>query len=299
MNIRSSSSKDADSFNISFFRVRMLAKLCIVAVCAFQLIPRLLVLCLGFTFNSIYARNMAISLSFLGGMIIMVAIEYILFKKRGKKIIKYSNLVDLIILILFLCDWIGSVVSSFQMVRPTDPPSFKISALYAYTVFAWRTLLVTLIVQKWYLKALPPAIAISVATGYAIHYEPDNLAYNLIRAIAQIMTMTIIFYFENKLTWKMMWMNLQQEKWIQMNNFILNNLPENIMILTAQGEVKFISDYCKSFMEDCNFSLTHKTRDFFNKIHHLHQLQTELAPSFQVIDFHRFYSKSLENRYAY
>ncbi len=83
----------------------------------------------------------------------------------------------------------------------------------------------------------------------------------------------------------MMWSNVQKDKWIQVNNFILNNIPENIMILDFKGEVRFISDYCKSFMEDCNFALE-KTKEFFKKIQNLHQQQqqNELGPSFRVID---------------
>ena len=175
-------------------------------------------------------------------------------------------------LTLFLCEWIFQVISSFKRVNGS---SFPIPMLFAFISFAWRTLLVTLIVQKWYLKAIPPAVAMAVATGYAIYYVPDELVQILLRVLPQIVSMTIIFYCENKLKWKMMWMNLQQEKWIQVNNFILNNIPENIMILDFGGEARFISDYCRSFMESCNFTLDNNMRDFFNKIGNLHQLQSE------------------------
>ena len=293
MNIHNSTRNSSD-----LFRVRLIAKLFIVLVCAFQIIPRLLVLFMGLTFNSRYARNIAISLSFLGAMILVITIEFILFKKKGSKIIKYSHLVDLILLALFVCDWVAVIFSSLETVQSTHPPSFPVSTLYGFTVFAWRTLLVTLIVQKWYLKALPPTIATLVVTGYAIYYVPKDLGYNLIRSISQIVTMVLIFYCEDKLKWRMMWSNLQQEKWIQVNNFILNNIPENIMILSVQGEVKFISDYCKSFMVDCNFALE-KTRDFFKRIqnlHHQQQQQNDLAHSFRVINQLHCFSISLEDR---
>jgi len=49
------------------------------------------------------------------------------------------------------------------------------------------------------------------------------------------------------------------------------------MILDVAGEVKFISEYCKSFMEKCQASL--KTKEFFNKIKDLHQRQQYELPS--------------------
>jgi len=56
---------------------------------------------------------------------------------------------------------------------------------------------------------------------------------------------------------------------MQVNNFILNNIPENIMILDPSGETKFLSDYCKRFMENCHLSL--EPQDFFIKIKDLQE----------------------------
>jgi len=210
----------------------------------------------------------------MGSMIAIIGIEYILFKKKGSKILKYSNIIDLILLLLFIADWILTLVSALERVQLTNPPSFRVTVLLGFTSFSWRTLLVTLIVQKWYLKVVPPVLAISVATGFACYYQPENLKYTLVRAIGQMLSVVIIIYCDDKLKWRMMWNNLQQEKWIQVNNFILNNIPENIMILDfkGKGEVKFISDYCKSFIQNCGFILGNTTKEFFKSIHNLHQL---------------------------
>ena len=62
---------------------------------------------------------------------------------------------------------------------------------------------------------------------------------------------------------------------MQVNNFILNNIPENIMILDVAGQVKFISDYCKSFMEKCHHSLD--TTEFFGNIRDLQQQKYDSA----------------------
>ena len=72
----------------------------------------------------------------------------------------------------------------------------------------------------------------------------------------------------------MTWTNLQQENWMQVNNFILNNIPENIMILDFAGQTKFICDYCKSFMEKCNLALD--AQGLLRKIRHLQRVQSEV-----------------------
>lgn len=59
---------------------------------------------------------------------------------------------------------------------------------------------------------------------------------------------------------------------MQVNNFILNNIPENIVILDVKGDAKFISDSCKSFMEKCKIA-SMDTQDFFRKIQDLKEQQ--------------------------
>jgi len=62
---------------------------------------------------------------------------------------------------------------------------------------------------------------------------------------------------------------VEQENWMQVNNFILDSIPENVMILDFAGEARFTSEYCKPFMERYNFSVN--TRDFFKKVKDLQQ----------------------------
>jgi len=103
-------------------------------------------------------------------------------------------------------------------------------------------LLVTLIVQKWQLKIIVPAIAVVISTGYAIHYITGTIVFTMVTAVTQILNIIIIVYFEDKVKWKMVSANIQKDKWMQVNNFILDSLPENIMILGTNGEAKFISE---------------------------------------------------------
>jgi len=114
--------------------------------------------------------------------------------------------------------------------------------------------LVTLIVQKWQFKIIAPILATWVVTGYAVYILQDSPTFLIIRAMAQSVNIILIVYCEDKIKSKVMRANIEQEKWMQVNNFILNNSPENIIILNLKGEVKFISGYCKSFMKKCSLS---------------------------------------------
>jgi len=77
-------------------------------------------------------------------MIAVIAIEYILFKKIGPKMAKYANLVDVILLVIFIGDWIMNLILTFHQIEHTDPPTFQVTSIYGFIGFSYRTLLVTL-----------------------------------------------------------------------------------------------------------------------------------------------------------
>jgi len=145
-----------------------------------------------------------------------------------------------------------------------------------FSSFSWRTLVVILIVQKWYLKIIAPIIATSLITGYAIYYTPESAIFYLAKTASQLISVVLIISCEDKMKWKLIKANVEQEKWMPVNNFILNNIPENIIILDLSGEIKFTSDYCKASMKKCHLSL--ETKDFTNKIRDLNQQQYEPEP---------------------
>jgi len=137
-------------------------------------------------------------------------------------------------------------------------------------------MLVTLIVKQWYLKIIPPVAAIIITAAFVIHHSPTGRGDLIAMTVAQVISIIIIICCEDKVKWKIMWINIQQEKWLQVNNFILNNIPENIMILNFQGEVRFASDYCRAFMRSCGFA-TGNTKGLFKRIRHLHQQHGDLS----------------------
>jgi len=130
--------------------------------------------------------------------------------------------------------------------------------------------------HHWQLKTIAPAAALAVSMGYSAYYIPSDTLYIVMRGTVQILSIALLFYCEDKIKWKCLLTNLQQEKWVRINEFILNNIPENIMILDLEGQPKFISDFCQAFLEKCHFSQT-KT-DLFSHIRELTQL-CEVEPS--------------------
>jgi len=325
MHFHSSSSKrKPNGAKFELFHIRLIARLCIGFACSVYFLSRIATI-KGIIQDRSSSRVVnRLSLAFAPLITIIVAIEYILFKKKGKKILKYSQVIDFLILLLFTADWIIVLISTFTRAQemttnhPPPPPGgprgpppefdmgnpppmppppgsgllvlFPVTALYEFASFAWKALLVTLVIQKWQLKILPPAAAIITSTVYACLFDSRQTHTYLIRCAAQLFNTVFIIYCEDKIKWKMIWNSIQQEKWMQVNNFILNNIPENIMILDVAGQVKFISDYCKSFMEKCHHSLD--TTEFFNDIRDLQQQKYDSdapGPPSQSVTFPKFY----------
>jgi len=261
--------KRAYDFNLEHFRIRLTARFGIILACLIIMLPRLIGLVADPKLPAYTKLFFAISLPFLLLMVLTILLEYFLYKKLGAGIVKYSGLVDILLLLFFMTDWILILIASLSRMQPSV--AFQTKALFGFIGFSWRTLMVTLIVQKWQLKIIPPCVAIILTTGYVISYTTTSLFFILLSAICQFTNIILIIYFEDKVKWRMVWANIQKDKWMQMNNFILNSLPENIMILDLNGEVKFTSEYCQSFIQKCHLSLD--TKKFFKSIQDLQLLQ--------------------------
>jgi len=167
--------------NLELFRTRLINKLCIAIVCGVQFIPRLVSVIGSSKPINTSDKITLIALPLTPIMAIIIGLEYLTFKKKGPGILRYSQAIDVILLLIFMADWILLLISSLIKVNYTDPPCFEITALYGFTSFSWKTLLVTFIVQQWQLKIIAPVTALFVATSYAIHYDPDNTGQFLLR----------------------------------------------------------------------------------------------------------------------
>jgi len=121
---------------------------------------------------------------------------------------------------------------------------------------------------------IPPTAAVSVAIGYAVHYVPENTIQTLLRGTPQMIYLVIFVYFLDRIKWKEVFTNVQQERWMKINDFILNNIPENIVILElGGGQVRFVSDYCRVFMK--KVQLSSDPKELFKRIKDLYRQPDE------------------------
>ena len=267
-------SKRIHQTNLEVYKARLTGKLCIMIVDVMQIISGLLSIFEPPELTEKAYWLIFSSLPLRAAMIILVLFELFLFKKAGLKFAKYADLIDIVLLFMFTAEWSVTVIAAFYTVEGTNPPSFDVAALYLFTSCSWRTLLVTLIVQNWKLKVIPPSVSMIITTIYVIYYVPGQAVLIIVRSFFQLFNMLIILCCEDRIKWRMIWSNLQNEKWVQVNNFILNNIPENIMILDFKGEAKFMSDHYKSFMKKHDIS-QQNPKDLFSNIQDLQQLQAE------------------------
>ena len=274
--------RQKQNFDLERFKARLTARLCVVYIAVTQIALRLF---LAFAEPGLSKQSQItffISTVFMAGAAFVVCFEYFLFKRLGPKIVHYSFLVDLALLTIFTTEWLTTMISSLSRVNTdTDPPSFGISAVLGFTTFSWRTIFQTFIVQNWFLKILSPISVLSVIIGYNIYYDSSKILYILLRGGFQIINVALLFYFEDKIKLKMILTSMHQEKWMQINEFILNSVPENILILDTAGQPKFISDYFKYFMEKCRCSPN--INEFFEKVQDLQQQLDLNSTSLSII----------------
>jgi len=161
--------KKAHDFNLEHFRIRLTVRLCIIFVCLVQIMLRLTVVIPSSALPEKSRLLMTISLPFPLLMTLVIALEYFLYRKLGPGRVKYSSLVDLLLLTFFIGDRVILIISHINGIGQTDLLCFPAEALLGFSAFSWRTLMVTLIVEKWQLKVIAPITALSIAVGFTIH----------------------------------------------------------------------------------------------------------------------------------
>jgi len=267
----------ARSIELERFSARLTARLCIIFIALTQIGIKILFIILQSGLGKDSKISYATALPFMFAISIIVVAEYVLFKKKGPQIVKYSHLVDGLFFILFTAEWLSSLYAALIKAKHTTPPAYAVTAVFGFTSFSWRTLIQPFITHHWQIKIIPPVAALGMTMGFIIYFQPDQIIFSLVRGLLQIFYIIMLFYFEDRIRLRMMLTTMQQEKWVQINEFILNNIPENIMILDLDGETKFINDYCKSFIEKSNG--TESTQHFFTKITDIQQQAEPEPPS--------------------
>jgi len=263
-------------FNIERFKTRLTAKSCVVFITVTQIIIRLIVgLCQpSLNLKAQLVGNLALIFYVL--ITLIICFEYFLFRKIGPKVMNYSQAIDIILLILFTAEWIMSLLPPFFRIPSANPHVLQVTAALVLTAFQWRILFLLFLVQSWKLIMIPPTIVVSLVIGLVCHYALVSDVFIVLRGILQIIYIVIMLYFLDKIKWKEILMNAQQEKWIKINDFVLNNIPENIVILEMGGALTFVSDYCKVFIQKAH--LSQNLRELFTNIRELcQQPETDLS----------------------
>jgi len=194
--------------SVELFHIRLKTRLCIAFLCMFQFIPRMALIVQSFlTHAPAPAKVLLLSIPLAPTMAVIIGIEYLLFKKRGSGVLKYSQVVDIILLLSFMTDWFIILIDALEKV---GKGSFSVSYLFAFTSFSWRVLVVTLFFQKWQLKIVLPVLTLALCTGYTIHYDPSQTYAILCKSLSGLFNVVFVIYVDDKLKWKTMWTNLQQ-----------------------------------------------------------------------------------------
>ena len=263
-------------FNTERFKTRLTAKSCVILVAITQIITRVIIITCENNSNRKTALPTIISLPFYAAMALVVCFEYYLYRKIGPKIMNYSQIIDIILLLFFTVEWLLTIWAPFNQIIGTDLHVLPVTTVFIFTGFQWRTLFLLFLVQSWKLLVIPPTLALSMTIGFTLHFALTAPIFILLRGVLQVIYMIIMIYFLDKIKWKEILTNSQQERWIQINDFVLNNIPENIVIIELGGDVTFVNDYCKTFMRKAH--LPENPRDLFTNIRELY-LQLESEPS--------------------
>ncbi len=268
-------------FNIERFKTRLNVKCCVVFICLTQITAKISLNCLQKDLP--YSRPAFLfTIPFPAIIICIICFEYLLFKKTGPKVMTYSKIIDIILLIIFTGEWITIVClyylnSSLITYNPKlDYSNIDIGIIPILTFidFAWRMVFLLFLVQSWKLIIIPPIILMSLLIAFGSLVSPAFIAFILIFGLLEMAYIVSMLYCLDRFKWEEIFMNTQQERWMQINQFILNNIPENIVILDLEDHVDFVSNNCQSFMQRSHLSQDPKDL-FLNIVDLHHQPETE------------------------
>ena len=251
------------------FRARLFARICIVLIFLTQVGQRLWTNILNPKYTPYTKKIYASTLFILGALSILVLIELILYKKLKRKALKYANLINGFIYFLFLSEWLITLYAGL-LTRQLHPfPYYNITSPLIWTAQTWRILLQNFIIQRWQLKIIAPLLTYSFVLGFAIYYDPQEVVSTLLRGFLQIIYIVIIYYFDDKINFKLLLTSIRQEKWVQINEFILDSIPEKIALLDLEGGIKYSSGYLKQFVKKCGYD--DDVNKIFSKVRNVQQ----------------------------
>ena len=264
---------NSNSHNPRLIRVRLMAKLVVIFICL-----TLFGLRIGSSLASKApaaqkAESLILTFPFLGAQCLIVLIEYFLYRKIGLKILKYSKFFDIVFILVFTTEWVVGMHVQVNGIQGNEVRFVAVSRAVGFASFSWRALLPILITQQWQFKVIPATAAYTYLMCFIIVNQIGQVFILVLGIVFQMTYIILIYYFVHKINFTLIIGNVQQEQWLQLNDFILNNIPENIAILDSNGNANFKSVNFKKLMQRNN--QTQDINKFLRSIKQIQQIQLE------------------------
>lgn len=237
-----SSYNQADIYTIKHFRARLTAQLIVVVISLTVFGQRVAAIIADHEMGSPLIKGLLISLPFQIALCLVVIAKYILYRIFGSRIFKYSCILDVIFCLVFTADWMVLINGQLHQSQSDGKYMYSITAVLGFTTVAWRTLVQILITQQWQFRGFPIICVFTYIMWFAVANEPAMTGFILSRGILIVLYIILIFYYEHKINFTMVMGSIQQQQWLQLNEFILDNIPENIAIMDLNGKSNFINE---------------------------------------------------------
>jgi hypothetical protein len=242
------SSAHIDILVIRYFRARLMSQLLIVFIYITVVVERVVTIYTSPSIQPVFVNALKLSSTFLSLLAFIVIAKYLLYRRFQTRIFKYSSLMDFIFCLVFTADWMVLLYGQLHQSKTDGQYMYSVAALLGFSSFAWRVLLQILISQHWQVRIFPIICIYSYFIWFTVTNDPSYTFLTIYKGIECVIFITLIFYFEQKVNFVLAMGSIQQRQWLQLNDFILNNIPENIAIMDLKGNCSFISESFRKLM---------------------------------------------------
>lgn len=257
---------------IAYFRARLKSQTIVIFITLTLTIERVIFICTDPLLKKGASKLLTIAIPFLFALCVIVIVKYILFRKMRDQIIKYADYIDLLFCGVFTAEWV--LTTSAQVSQIAQPGMYSLATLINYGALGWRTLLQLLISPHWQVRIIGPIAVWIFILQYGVRHDRSQTGLILSTGLLQISYIILIFYFESKINFILTLGNIHRGQWLKLNEFMLNNLSENIAILDLKGKCKFISQNLQKVINKRGQEYN-EIEQFLQKIKDIQWLQQE------------------------
>lgn len=229
------------------FKARLFARICFIFIFLTQMAQRIYLNVVKSSNRPDLRRIYVATIPCSAMLIFIIIIEFLAYKKLKSKVLKYTNLLNWMFFLVFTAEWLVSLYGGLTSFYHTPFPYYTLTAPIFFTSFAWRTQLQNFIFQRWYFKIICPTCAYIMSLVVLARDDLAEISDTLFRGLLQISYLIVIFYFEEKVSFRLLLTSVHQENWIEVNEFVLDSISEKIAIFQVGGDMKYCSEYLKRF----------------------------------------------------